>query len=106
MFKFFFKLKIGDTVNTTSRMCLNSQKNCITLSEVSYKVVNDFYPSKFHFETIYKDIKGKGFMNIYIFDPVDRRNNHRISNGNLNSKVFSRRKRQNNTSNPKLNNLF
>ena len=56
---------IGDTVNTTSRMSSNGEKNCITCSEFAYEEIK----SKYKNFTVYnKQIKGKGLMNLYSYD--------------------------------------
>ena len=56
---------IGDTVNTTSRMCSNGEKNCITCSEFAYEEIKTKYKNC----NIYnKQIKGKGLMNLYSYD--------------------------------------
>ena len=57
---------IGDTVNTTSRMSSNGEKNCITCSEFAYEEIKTKY--KTNFNVYNKQIKGKGLMNLYSYD--------------------------------------
>ena len=57
---------IGDTVNTTSRMSSNGEKNCITCSEFAYEEIKSKY--KTNFNVYNKQIKGKGLMNLYSYD--------------------------------------
>ena len=56
---------IGDAVNTTSRMCSNSEKNHITCSDSAYEEIKVKY--KNNFTVTNKDIKGKGMMNLYSY---------------------------------------
>ena len=56
---------IGDTVNTTSRMASNGEKNCITCSEFAYEEIKSKYKN---FDVHNKQIKGKGLMNLYSYD--------------------------------------
>ena len=56
---------IGDTVNTTSRMSSNGEKNCITCSEFAYEEIKTKYKN---FNVYNKQIKGKGLMNLYSYD--------------------------------------
>ena len=56
---------IGDTVNTTSRMSSNGEKNCITCSEFAYEEIKTKYKN---FNVNNKQIKGKGLMNLYSYD--------------------------------------
>ena len=56
---------IGDTVNTTSRMSSNGEKNCITCSEFAYEEIKSRY--KTNFTVVNKQIKGKGLMNLYSY---------------------------------------
>ena len=58
---------IGDTVNTTSRMCTNSRDNCVNCSEFSYEEIKQKYKD---FEQRTKEVKGKGMMNLYLYDPM------------------------------------
>jgi phospholipid-translocating ATPase len=57
---------IGDTINTTARMCAYSQDMAINCSEETYvhisKTYNDFTISQ-------KEVKGKGVMNLYLYKP-------------------------------------
>ena len=55
---------IGDTVNTTSRMASNGEKNCITCSEFAYEEIKRKYKD---FSVSNKQIKGKGLMNLYSY---------------------------------------
>ena len=55
---------IGDTVNTTSRMASNGEKNCITCSEFAYEEIKRKYKD---FNVSNKQIKGKGLMNLYSY---------------------------------------
>lgn len=57
---------IGDAVNTTSRMSSNGEKNCITCSEFAYDEIKAKYKTN---NVINKEIKGKGKMNLYIYNP-------------------------------------
>ena len=56
---------IGDAVNTTSRMCSNGEKNCITCSEFAIEEIKSKYKN---FDIKNKQIKGKGLMNLYSYD--------------------------------------
>ena len=56
---------IGDTVNTTSRMSSNGEKDSITCSEFAYEEIKMIY--KTNFKKVTKDIKGKGIMNLFIY---------------------------------------
>ena len=58
---------IGDTVNTTARMCTNSRDNCVNCSEFSYEEIKQKYKE---FEQRTKEVKGKGMMNLYLYDPM------------------------------------
>ena len=61
---------IGDTVNTTARMCTNSRDNCVNCSEFSYEEIKQKYKN---FEQRTKEVKGKGMMNLYLYDPLKHR---------------------------------
>ena len=63
---------IGDTVNTTSRMCSNSHENCVCCSEFSYEEIKQKYKD---FEQSTKEVKGKGMMNLYLYDPSKHKKN-------------------------------
>ena len=62
---------IGDTVNTTSRMSSNGEKNCITCSEFAYEEIKSRY--KTNFTVVNKQIKGKGLMNLYSYSLSHKR---------------------------------
>ena len=57
---------IGDAVNTTARMCTNSKDNCVNCSEFSYEEIKQKYKE---FTQSTKEVKGKGMMNLYLYDP-------------------------------------
>ena len=57
---------IGDTVNTTARMCSYSQENCINCSEFAYEEIKEKYKD---FSQSTKEVKGKGMMNLYLYNP-------------------------------------
>ena len=57
---------IGDAVNTTARMCTNSKDNCVNCSEFSYEEIKHKYKD---FTQSTKEVKGKGMMNLYLYDP-------------------------------------
>ena len=63
---------IGDTVNTSARMCSYSKDLCIMCSEFAYehisKVYNDFLLSE-------QIVKGKGKMKLALFDPIKNKLN-------------------------------
>ena len=54
---------IGDTVNTTSRVCSTGIENSITLSEEAYNQVKNENDFKFTLRTV--EAKGKGILNTY-----------------------------------------
>lgn len=60
---------IGDTVNTSARMCSYSSELCVMCSETAYEPISTKYnqPSDFSFSE--KFIKGKGNMKIYLHNP-------------------------------------
>ena len=86
---------IGDTVNTTARMCSNSQENCINCSEFAYEEIKQRYKD---FTVTTKEIKGKGMMNLYLFNPNKNKkkgDNSKLpfpkdSNGNIVMKSVTR----------------
>lgn len=55
---------IGDTVNTTSRVCSTSEKGIITLSEEAYNEVKDCL-QLYQFKLREVEAKGKGTLNTY-----------------------------------------
>ena len=61
---------IGDAVNTTARMCTNSKDNCVNCSEFSYEEIKQKYKE---FIQSTKEVKGKGMMNLYLYDPLKHR---------------------------------
>lgn len=69
---------IGDTVNTTSRVCSTGIDNCITISEECYDelesldCVKDFKPEKRVVEA-----KGKGLLTTYQVNYERKRNKNR-----------------------------
>lgn len=58
---------IGDTVNTTARMCVNSKENCILITEEAYSVISQAY-TEFEYKQL--DVKGKGVMKTYLYSPL------------------------------------
>ena len=62
---------IGDTVNVTSRMSSNGEKNCITASQYAYDEIKAKY--KTNFTCVNKQIKGKGLMNLYSYTIFDNK---------------------------------
>ena len=63
---------IGDAVNTTARMCTNSKDNCVNCSEFAYEEIKQKYKD---FTQSTKEVKGKGMMNLYLYDPSKHRKN-------------------------------
>ena len=63
---------IGDAVNTTARMCTNSKDNCVNCSEFSYEEIKQKYKD---FTQSTKEVKGKGMMNLYLYDPSKNKKN-------------------------------
>ena len=57
---------IGDAVNTTARMCAYSSDMCTLCSESTWEIVNKDYPD---FQHSVREVKGKGSMNIYLYNP-------------------------------------
>ena len=57
---------IGDAVNTTARMCAYSSDMCVLCSESTWENVNKDYAD---FQHSVKEVKGKGSMNIYLWNP-------------------------------------
>ncbi len=57
---------IGDAVNTTARMCAYSSDMCILCSEPAWDNINCYYTD---FQHSTKEVKGKGTMNIYLYNP-------------------------------------
>ena len=56
---------ISDTVNTTSRMCSNGEKNCVTCSGFAYEEIKTKYKNC---NINSKQIIGKGLINLYSYD--------------------------------------
>jgi hypothetical protein len=86
---------IGDAVNTTARMCTNSKDNCVNCSEFSYEEIKQKYKD---FTQSTKEVKGKGMMNLYLYDPSKNKKNidskmksfGRDSSGNMIVKSISK----------------
>lgn len=57
---------IGDAVNTTARMCAYSSDMCVLCSESAWENCNKDYND---FQHSVKEVKGKGSMNIYLYNP-------------------------------------
>lgn len=57
---------IGDAVNTTARMCAYSSDMCVLCSESTWEIVSKDYSE---FQHSVKEVKGKGSMNIYLYNP-------------------------------------
>ena len=55
---------VGDTVNTTARMCAYSKENCIHITEEAYEEISKSYHD---FEQREQEVKGKGLMKTYLF---------------------------------------
>ena len=68
---------IGDTVNTTSRMSSNGEKNCITCSEYAYNEIKAKY--KTGFTVTNKFIKGKNLMNLYSYTIFENKKTEKLS---------------------------
>ena len=62
---------IGDAVNVTSRMSSNGSPKCITCSAFAIEEIKTVY--KTGFTVLTKDIKGKGMMNLYSYNPEDKK---------------------------------
>ena len=56
---------IGDTVNTTSRICSNGEKNYVTWSGFTYEEIETKYKNC---NINSKQITGKGLINLYSYD--------------------------------------
>jgi hypothetical protein len=56
---------IGDTVNTTSRVCSTGLSGKIIISEAAYEQLNDKYSSKYRFIPKYVEAKGKGNLKTF-----------------------------------------
>ncbi len=65
---------IGDTVNTTSRVCSTGVENSITLSEEAYNQIKNEKDFKFSLKCV--EAKGKGTLNTYQTTKI----NHKSSN--------------------------
>ena len=57
---------IGDAINTTARMCAYSSDMCVLCSEPCWENINKEYQD---FQKSFKEVKGKGQMNIYLYNP-------------------------------------
>lgn len=55
---------VGDTVNTTARMCAYSKENCIHITTEAYEEISKSYHD---FEEREIEVKGKGTMKTYLF---------------------------------------
>jgi class 3 adenylate cyclase len=66
---------IGDAVNTTARMCAYSSDMCVLCSESAYENINSEYND---FQMNKKEVKGKGFMNIYLHNPHRPKNDNNL----------------------------
>lgn len=83
---------IGDTVNTTARMCAYSVENCILVTSEAYEEISKAYQN---FNSIERDIKGKGKMMTYLYNPnkvekeekENKKKDKRSLNYNLNSSI-------------------
>lgn len=58
---------IGDTVNTTARMCAYSKEMSILVTEEAYAEISKFYQD---FVLIERQVKGKGLMKTYLCTPI------------------------------------
>ena len=65
---------IGDAVNTTSRMSSNGSVKCITCSQSAYEEIKSKY--KTGFKALFKDIKGKGMMNLYSYSLEEKKKSY------------------------------
>ena len=59
---------IGDTVNTTSRVCSTGQSGKIIISEAAYEQLNDKYTDKYRFIEKSVEAKGKGTLKTYTLE--------------------------------------
>lgn len=59
---------IGDTVNTTSRVCSTGQSGKIIISEAAYEQLNDKYIDKYRFIEKSVEAKGKGTLKTYTLE--------------------------------------
>lgn len=66
---------IGDTVNTTARMCSYSSDNCINCSEFAYEEIKQKYKD---FSVTTKEVKGKGMMNLYLYNPAKNKKKEKL----------------------------
>jgi class 3 adenylate cyclase len=57
---------IGDTINTTARMCYYSSDMCVNCSEEAYNNISGAYND---FTKSSKFVKGKGDLNLYLYNP-------------------------------------
>lgn len=58
---------IGDTVNTTARMCAYSKENSILCTEEAYSEISKYYQD---FVLVERQVKGKGNMKTYLCTPI------------------------------------
>lgn len=75
---------IGDTVNTTSRVCSTGNDDEITLSEQAYDQVKQLEEYSFKLRVV--NAKGKGNLNTYIVKKSVRRKKNRTSSILMNQK--------------------
>lgn len=73
---------IGDAVNTTARMCAYSSDMCCLCSESAWENIVSEYTD---FQHSVKEVKGKGSMNIYLYNP-NKPKNDKNDNNNLRNK--------------------
>ena len=63
---------IGDTVNTSARMCSYSKELCIMSSEFAYEHISKHYLDFIQTEQF---VKGKGNMKLYLYNPGKNKSN-------------------------------
>jgi class 3 adenylate cyclase len=63
---------IGDTVNTSARMCSYSKDLCIMCSDDAYEHIGRVYTEFIHSEQM---VKGKGSMQLHLYNPIKSKNN-------------------------------
>lgn len=59
---------IGDTVNTTARMCGNSKENCILITQEAYDNLTN--KKDYNFDKKELMVKGKGIMITHLYNPI------------------------------------
>lgn len=74
---------IGDTVNTTSRVCSTGNNGKIMISEDAYLQLNEKFLSKFEFAPKTVEAKGKGTLKTYQLENVFKSENQIEFNKNL-----------------------